>query len=164
MVRKVISSGISTIKNSGLNAGDVMNGVFAVSEYKNAREEGDSVVKSVAKAGIDFAWGEFFYGGVNSAVEAGLGAFGIKSAFATTAIGLGLSLAPAIGQIAGVSMEQNTKVKANAMKQRGKLGSGYFDMSDSGYTMRQRSLNAIRQNGLNTQSVLGNEARTYFRS
>ena len=49
-------------------------------------------------------------------------------------------------------------------RQKGKLGSGYFNMTDTGYTMRQRSLNAIRSNGLNTQSVLGNEARTYFRS
>ena len=46
---------------------------------------------------------------------------------------------------------------------RGKLGSGHFEMTEAGYTMRQRSLNAIRNNGINTQSALGNEARTYYR-
>ena len=36
-------------------------------------------------------------------------------------------------------------------------------MTESGYTMRQRSLNAIRSNGMNIQSALGNEARQYVR-
>lgn len=59
--------------------------------------------------------------------------------------------------------ENNANVMTKAYRQRGKLGSGYFEMSQAGYTMRQRSLNAIRQNGINTQTALGNEARMYFR-
>ena len=50
-----------------------------------------------------------------------------------------------------------------AYLQRGKFGSGHFNMTEAGYTMRQRSLNAIRNNGLNLNSALGNEARQYFR-
>lgn len=173
MVRKVISSGVSMVQSSGLNAGDVLNVIGGVSEYKDAREQGDNVVKSATKAGISFAWGEFFYGGMSSAVTNAVEGFGnkflggisaTKAGMIATPLTIGLALAPAIGQIAGVSMEQNTKVQSKALSQRGKIGSGYFNMSDSGYTMRQRSLNAIRSNGLNTQSVLGNEARTYFRS
>ena len=158
----MVTRAVSTIAKSGLNPGDVLNGVFAVSDYKDAREQGDGVVKSAVKAGATFAWGEFFYGGMNSAISAGLGKVGLGAL--SLPVSMGLMLAPAALQIGQVSMEQNTKVMGNHYRQRGKLGSGYFDMSQSGYTMRQRSLNAIRQNGLNTQSVLGNEARTYFRS
>ena len=42
------------------------------------------------------------------------------------------------------------------------LGSGHFDMTEKGYTMRQRSLNAIRSNGANLNSAFGNEARNYY--
>lgn len=172
MVRKAISSGISIVQSSGLNTGDVINVIGGISEYKDAREQGDNVVKSAAKAGISFAWGEFFYGGMNAAVISAVQGFGdtfLGGISSTTAgvvampLTMALGFAPAIGQIAGVSIEQNSKVASKTLNQRGKFGSGYFDMSNSGYTMRQRSLNAIRSNGLNTQSVLGNEARTYFR-
>ena len=167
----MIAKTISTIGKSGLNGGDVINGVMAISDFKNAREEGNGVVKSAAKAGISFAWGELFYGGLNDAVtagvKAGLKSVGIKESAAGILgmpITMGVMLAPAAAQLAGANMQHTGQVKSNMYRQKGKLGSGYFNMTDTGYTMRQRSLNAIRSNGLNTQSVLGNEARTYFRS
>ena len=167
----MIAKTISTIGKSGLNGGDVINGVMAISDFKNAREEGNGIIKSAAKAGISFAWGEFFYGGLNDAVtagvKAGLKSVGIKESAAGILgmpITMGVMLAPAAAQLAGANMQHTGQVKSNMYRQKGKLGSGYFNMTDTGYTMRQRSLNAIRSNGLNTQSVLGNEARTYFRS
>lgn len=41
-------------------------------------------------------------------------------------------------------------------------GSGYFNMSNAGYTMRQRSIEKMRSTGMNINSVLGNEARNYI--
>lgn len=76
---------------------------------------------------------------------------------------LAYTAATTLPQVMSSLGEMNAKVGETAYKQRGKLGSGYFDMSQAGYTMRQRSLNAIRSNGLNMQSTLGNEARQYFR-
>lgn len=157
----MVTKAISSVAHSGLNAGDVLNGVFAVSDYKAAREQGDGVVKSAVKAGASFAWGEFFYGGMSSAVTNGLTKVGLGAM--SMPVTMGLMLAPAAAQLAGASIEQNSRVKKQFYSQKGKFGSGYFDMSQAGYTMRQRSLNAIHSNGLNTQSVLGNEARTYFR-
>ena len=43
-------------------------------------------------------------------------------------------------------------------------GSGHFNMSNAGYTMRQRSIEKMRSTGMNINSVLGNEARNYMRS
>ena len=68
-----------------------------------------------------------------------------------------------IGAKAYIDHTQKTaKTMSQAYNQRGKFGSGMFAMTQSGYTMRQRSLNAIRQNGLNLNSALGNEARNFF--
>jgi hypothetical protein len=138
----VAGSVVKSVKEVGVLPliGDATNIVVGVSDARNARKEGNSVPVSIAKAVGSFAfyemlgvWG-FGYGGVKLA-----GSLGIAAA-------------------------QNTTEKMRrAYGSVGKLGSGYFNMTEAGYTMRQRSLNAIRQNGLNTQSVLGNEARTYYR-
>ena len=69
----------------------------------------------------------------------------------------------ASGQIASAVWQNNAQQMGKAYASNGKLGSGHFNMTEAGYTMRQRSLNAIRNNGLNLNSVLGNEARQYFR-
>ena len=147
----------------GVNIGDGINVIFGVSDYKHAREQGDNRAVSLAKAAGSFAWGEMLFGGVNSAItKAGLtGGLAIGANLVFTAAYMGVTVAP---QIASTMWQHNTSMTAKGYSSKGKLGSGYFDMTEAGYTMRQRSLNAIRQNGLNTQSVLGNEARTYFRS
>lgn len=132
----------TAVKEIGVGAliGDTLNVVGGVSDYKTARQQGSSKAVSVAKAVGSFAFYEM------------LGPY----AFGVMGIQIAGSLLPAAGQHTAKTMSQG-------YNQRGKLGSGYFDMTQAGYTMRQRSLNAIRSNGLNTQSVLGNEARTYYR-
>lgn len=224
--------GTDPSKIIGGGIGDVFNFATAVGEYKRSQEQGDNGAVSLAKGIGNFAWGEFYYGGVsrivnergfnigfggkNHLISAGSvagttgklvgGAVGgVVGSAASVPVGLiakiagkqsfsktgsimwnvakgGLNAGAAVGAMAGqmgitmaVSMtpqllaqlpkkwENNAKVMTQAYRQRGKLGSGYFEMSQAGYTMRQRSLNAIRQNGLNTQTALGNEARMYYR-
>lgn len=138
--------------------GDGINLGMGVADYKRAREEGNSTGTAMAKAVGTFAWGEFYYGGLNMALSSKFGGP------AAMAISIGLSIGTAaVGQV-GQKLANNARVMTSGYRQAGKLGSGYFEMSQAGYTMRQRSLNAIRQNGLNTQSALGNEARMYFRA
>ena len=67
-------------------------------------------------------------------------------------------------------MMQNAKANAEMSKDLKYVGSGHvggsgrFDMSNAGYTMRQRSIEKMRSTGMNINSVLGNEARNYMRS
>lgn len=164
----MVSKAISTIGASGLSVGDVINTAIGVSEYQDAREQGDSRSKAIVKAGASFAWGEIFYGGMTSAItnslEKGLHMSKGAAGLASIPVTIGLMMMPAAATIAGAATQNGSKTRTKAWANRGYLGSGYFNMSEAGYTMRQRSLNAIQSNRLNTQSVLGNEARTYFRS
>ena len=164
----MINKAVSTIKASGLNFGDAINGIVAVSDYKEARQQGDSRGKSVVKAGASFAWGEFFYGGMSSTVtntlQTGLKMSAGKAGILSLPVTIGLMMAPAAASIVSAVSQNGAKARTKAWSNRGQFGSGYFNMSEAGYTMRQRSINAIQSNKLNTQSVLGNEARTYFRS
>ncbi len=132
----------TTLQKVGTSAliGDAVNVIGGVSDYKHARQQGDSKAVSVAKAIGSFAFYEML----------GPAAIGLVGA---QVVG---TMLPAMGQHTAKTMGQR-------YRSVGKFGSGYFDMTEAGYTMRQRSLNAIRSNGLNTQSVLGNEARTYYR-
>jgi len=143
---------------SGL-PGDAINLFFGVSAYKDARKQGNNAAMSAAKAIGSFAWGEIFYGGMNLALQ-GMGISGL-AAFAAP---FALTMIPTGAQIAGQAFQNVGRTMDEQYSQAGRLGSGYFNMSQAGYTMRQRSLNAIQSNGLNTRSVLGNEARTFFRS
>lgn len=166
MAGGLVKTALNGVKSTGINLGDGINVVMGVADYKGAREEGNSKAVSVAKAVGSFAWGEFFYGGVSRSVGSAVAKMGIKGVAAgaiTMGATIGLTAITTGVQLAQISSERTTKTMTQAYGQRGRLGSGYFEMSDAGYTMRQRSLNAIRNNGLNTQSVLGNEARTYFR-
>lgn len=154
----------------GVNIGDGINVLMGVSDYKHAREQGDSKAVSVAKAAGSFAWGEMLFGGVGHAIEKGVATAGLTGGKAVLAsMGGNLAFAAAYAavtvapQITSTAWKHNTDMMAKGYSNKGQFGSGYFNMSEAGYTMRQRSLNAIRSNGLNTQSVLGNEARTYFR-
>ena len=151
-IKNLATKGIQTVQNHGLGPliGDALNVGFGIVDYKDAREQGDGRVKSALKAGWSFAWGELYYGGLSST-------FGGPAT-------MGIMLAPAAAEIVSANIQHTTNVNRQTYQQRGRLGSGYFNMSEAGYTMRQRSLNAIRSNGLNSRSVLGNEARTYFRN
>lgn len=133
-VLQTIGSNLGNIANVGINT------YSAVSDYKDARAMGNNKAISVGKAAVSFAVGE------------ALGWWMLPA-----------SIIPAAAQLGVEAGKHTGKSMANAYNRRGKFGSGYFDMSQAGYTMRQRSLNAIRQNGMNINSTLGNEARTYYR-
>lgn len=169
--------------NLGAFIGDAVNIGFTIGSYNDARKEGDNAAVALTKSAGSFLAGEIFYSSMNKYIGAPVGAAlgnglshlakgaGAKAVLGTAGnmIGsFGVMGLYAVGQ-AGVQMlgaaQQNTAQKmSQAYSSKGKFGSGHFEMSEAGYTMRQRSLNAIRQNGLNTQSILGNEARTYYRS
>lgn len=133
----MISPGL--VLNASLNAWQ------ASSEYKESIQQGDSKGVAVTKAVGSVAMWEF------------LGPYALP----IMGVQVGTQVAPAIIQAGSATRVQGAKAVYN---NAGKIGSGAFDMTQAGYTMRQRSLNAIRSNGLNMNSVLGNEARTYFRS
>lgn len=139
-VGALVKTGIQKV-GAGALIGDAFNVVGGITDYKSARQQGDSRAVSIAKAAGTFAFYEM------------LGPWG----FAVAGVQIASTLAPA-------AVQHTTNTMRQAYGSKGKFGSGYFDMTNAGYTMRQRSLNAIRSNGLNTQSVLGNEARTYYRS
>lgn len=168
----LVKTTLSTVSSSGANLGDVLNVGFGVSDYKYAREQGNNRAVSLGKAAASFAWGEAFYGGLSKRIGktkliSHLAAQGGGKAVLGTALSFGVSIGVTAlmgsGQIASAFGQHTAQTMSKAYDSRGKFGSGYFNMTEAGYTMRQRSLNAIRSNGLNTQSVLGNEARTYYR-
>ena len=163
----VIKSGIETVKASGANFGDLMNLGFSYMDYKDSRKEGHSRGTSAIKAAGSFAWGEFYYGGVGHFVEKNLAKVGIKEGLAAGALNLTLpmliTMLPTVLDGMNAAGQWQTQQETAAFRTKGGFGSGHFSMTQAGYTMRQRSLNAIRSNGLNTQSALGNEARTYYR-
>ncbi|MGL5765979.1 MAG: hypothetical protein ACRCX8_10100, partial [Sarcina sp.] len=49
-------------KSAFKNFGHVMNVGLGIMDYKDSREAGNSVIKSVGKAGLEFAKGEIFGG------------------------------------------------------------------------------------------------------
>lgn len=162
----IVKTALQGIAARGFNVGDAMNIGFGVMDYKNAREEGNNRGVSLAKAAGTFAWGELFYGGASSAISGGLtkvGVSGLANGALTMGATIGLTALMASGQIASAVWQNNAQQMAKGYASNGKLGSGHFNMTESGYTMRQRSLNAIRSNGMNMQSALGNEARQYVR-
>lgn len=157
----------------GLGAflGDAINIGATIGSYNDARQQGDSRAIALSKSAGSFLSGEIFYSSMNKyiggAVAKGVTSLTGKAALGTVA-SFGTMALFAAGQAAvqlGGAAQLNTAQKmSQAYSSKGKFGSGHFEMSEAGYTMRQRSMNAIRSNGLNTQSVLGNEARTYYRS
>lgn len=170
----------------GLGAfiGDALNIGFTVSSYKDSREQGDSRAVALTKSAGSFLAGEVFYSSMNKYIgsKAGAALGGSMAKLATKMGGTGAiagtagnmlgsfgvmalySMGQAAVQMGGAAQLNTAQKMSQAYSSKGKFGSGHFDMSEAGYTMRQRSLNAIRSNGLNTQSAIGNEARTYYRS
>lgn len=118
-------------------------GLGTVGTIKWSRQQGDNLAVTAAKTGMDFV------------VSAYLGPIGTIAYFGATA---------------GYDMFiQSSKQNAEYQKQMkytgsGRVGSGSFNMSGAGYTMRQRAINQLRANGQNVNSVLGNEARNYLKS
>lgn len=142
---------MSTMKNRMLSkwtAGAVIQtgleiGFGTIGTAVGSKKEGDSAPITMAKVGMDFLAG-------------GLLGFkgGIFYGLATTGYDI---------------MLQTSRQNAELQKQMkytgsGRVGSGTFNMSGAGYTMRQRAMNQIRSNGQNINFVLGNEARNYLKS
>ena len=131
--------------------GDAMNVASAVGTFKVSQDEGDHIAVSTIKGATDFAIGEAFYGSMfNGGAVAGF-------------TGMGLAIAATTGaQFIGKHMENTGQKIGQGTENLKGIGSGHFDMTSAGYTMRQRSLNAIRSNGVNINSAFGNEARNYY--
>ena len=135
MTKKVIG-------NSPVSLGDAFNIGGAVITYNYARGQGDSKAVSLGKTAVDFAFGEMMGGW----------AFAYYGAQVASQVMIGMGKANA---------EYVHKMREVGS---GRVGSGSFDMSGAGYTMRQRALNQIKNNGTQINSVLGNEARTFSRT
>ena len=132
--------------------GDAFNVMSAVGTMKASNEAGENFGVSLTKGVADFAIGEMFYGGM--ATEMGM-AGSIGMGF----VAAGLSVA---ANLTAKHMENTAEVLGKGTESVKGLGSGHFNMTEAGYTMRQRSLNAIRSNGANINSAFGNEARNYY--
>ena len=129
---------------------DAFNVSSAVSSFKNTTEDTGNPVTGVMAGGLDFVLSEAMYG-APSTLAGGIG------------VGLAITGLNIAGNLAAKHME-NTAQKLGQVNDAltGGIGSGHFNMTQSGYTMRQRSLNAIRSNGANINSAFGNEARNYW--
>jgi RsiW-degrading membrane proteinase PrsW (M82 family) len=124
-------------------AGTAIEVGLTVGTISGSRKQGDSLAVTAAKTGMDIL------------TNAYLGPIGSFVYFGAT-VGYDMML-------------QTSKQNAELQKQMkytgsGRVGSGYFNMSGAGYTMRQRAINQLRANGQNVNSVLGNEARNYLKS
>lgn len=120
-----------------------LNGVFSYGAYKDSREKGRGVATSIGAAAFDFAFYEV------------IGAPMTYALMGMNAVSAGAKIAHQMGfENANVSSKQYS---ANFG------GHGRFRDTEIGATMRSRGLQAIQQSGIQGYSVLGNEARQYFR-
>lgn len=123
--------------------GGVINGAFIAVDAGMNIAEGQGVVKSVLKAGVDFA--------INDAI---MGVVGIAPSMAF----MGVQLAGA-GVDAGLAIGRE---KAQKTRQNftgiGKIGGDFNDNRYSA-TMRQRSMQSIGGNSGMVRNAMGNEAR-----
>lgn len=126
----------------GLAINGIMAGVDAVGRIKN----GEGVVSSVAKAGINAVIADTVAGLMGPV------AMGVM---------MGGSIAVAGAQMAIENGRENIDRMGAAYG-----GAKYNKVvnSEAAATMRQRGMAMINQNGEATRSVLGSEARAYFRN
>jgi hypothetical protein len=130
--------------------GDAFNVVSAVGTFKASTEEGDHPIVAGVKGATDFIAGEMFYGAMGGSIASSLGVGLIASGVAVGA------------NMVAQHMENTGQALGKGSENLKGIGSGHFEMTQAGYTMRQRSLNAIRSNGANINSAFGNEARNYW--
>lgn len=127
-----------------LSVGNAINGAFVGYDAISNIKEGKGVVKSIAKAGIDFA--------ITDAMFAALGGPAGTALMVAQFGKMGLDLALASGK----QKVENTK---NNLTGTGRVGGYQFNDNEYSATMRQRSLNAIGGSQGITRNALGNEAR-----
>lgn len=137
-------SSLNLLKNATKNPIGAAMGAFTIAQplfdISAARKEGYSMGASIGKGLLTYATFELF---------PGLG-FGM----------LGYELASTGVQVAKTLSDSSIK-QINASANHN-FGRGYVD-TQAAYTMRERSVQAIRNNGINARTVLGNEARMYSR-
>lgn len=142
---------MSTMKTRMLNkwtAGAIIGtglevGLGTIGTAVGSSKQNDSVVTTAGKVGMDFLAGALL--GVKGSI-----------AYAVATTGYELML--------GTARQSAELQKQMKYTGSGRVGSGYFNMSGAGYTMRQRAINQLRSNGQNVNSVLGNEARNYVKA
>lgn len=140
------AEGISDVGNpylkqvfSGRNLGALLNLGFAVSDYNEARNAGDGVVKSVAKAGAQFVAGE---------------ALGMWM--------MPVMLAKQVPTIAinAIETTQNVTRKMNSVSRIQTFGEAQFQDTQQLATMRQAGMELAKMSQYNLQqSIMGNEAQ-----
>ena len=139
-----LKSRMLTKWTAGAVVGTAMEvGLGTVGTFSGSRKQGDNLAVTAAKTGMDFL------------ASAYLGPIGSLAYFGAT---MGYDM-----------MLQTSKQNAELQKQMkytgsGRIGSGSFNMSGAGYTMRQRAINQLRATGQTLNSVLGTEARNYLKS
>ena len=119
-------------------------GVNAISSIK----EGHGVLPSLAKAGVSTIASDMMFGMLGPAGQALL----LTGTLATAGVNFGIK----IGQ-------SNAKDLGGAISGSGLLAKAPIN-SQSAVTMRRRGMAIINESGEATRSVLGSEARAYFRN
>ena len=135
--------GLTSLPTLGTVVGTGMDLYGTASTFSESRNQGDSITTTIGKTAMDFGVGALLGGKAQIAY------------FAATA---------GYDMIIGTSKQNAELQKQMKYTGSGRMGSGYFNMSGAGYTMRQRAINQLRTNGQNVNSVLGNEARNYLKS
>lgn len=139
-----LKSSIGAIKNikgnplMGIMAGYTL--VEPAIDIAYSRSQGHSMASSIGRGAATYLTWELFPG-----LGAGL---------------LAKDLAQAGVQFA--SKMSDISVRQANSTYRHQFGGNFVD-TQAAYTMRQRGLSAIQNNGINARSVLGNEARMYSR-
>ena len=132
------------LKKSALrNLGHVANGVFAIMDYKDAREAGHSVGRSIVKAGAEFAKGEI------------LGGWYMASMLAKSVPTM------AISTVEGINTMSRSM---NSMQRRQVFGDVSFQDTQQLATMRQSGMELAKMSQYNLQqAMMGNEAEYMHR-
>ena len=139
----------------------IQNAMFVGQAMKEADKNGESPIV----AGVQtYAQQKLLFDPINNFVgkaAANAGISGIGGMALNMGVMFGISAIEAGVSAYVQDMQHTAKTMSQAYSNKGKFGSGHFNMTNATYTMRQRSLDAIRQTGANVSSVLGNEARNY---
>lgn len=125
------------LKRHGFNS--IINGVFTIADYKESRREGDGVLKSAAKAGVNFAIGETL----------GLAAVPFYMASSLPSM--------AVKGVEGVA-KMNREMNAGARMQP--FAEASFQDTQQLATMRQSGMEMAKMSQYNLQqTIMGNEAQ-----
>lgn len=128
----------SKLKSAGTIAGVGINGAFALSDYKDARQQGHGRVGSVAKAASTFAMGEV------------MGMWMLPYQLAASAPQM------AVSAIEGIGKYQR---QMNRDARRVPFNNATFNDYKQAYTMRQAGMQIAQNSQYNLQQTLmGNEA------